>query len=231
MMIKSSDQDNFWLHISDMMSGLMMIFLFISISYMLQVFYEKNKIQDIALTYQRVQKTLYDSLYNEFKYDLKKWDAEIDDKTLSVRFKSPDILFKTGSDLLEPRFIEILNDFFPRYVDVLIDEQFRNEIEEIRIEGHTSSEWSENVLEDIAYFKNMKLSQDRTRRVLEFVISLENIKNHKEWIKKLITANGLSSSKLIKINGIENKEKSRRVEFRIRAKAEEKILKIIEGSF
>jgi len=231
MMIKSSDQDNFWLHISDMMSGLMMIFLFISISYMLQVFYEKNKIQDIALTYQRVQKTLYDSLYNEFKYDLKKWDAEIDDKTLSVRFKSPDILFKTGSDLLEPRFIEILNDFFPRYVDVLIDEQFRNEIEEIRIEGHTSSEWSENVLEDIAYFKNMKLSQDRTRRVLEFVISLENIKNHKEWIKKLITANGLSSSKLIKINGIENKEKSRRVEFRIRTKAEEKILKIVEGSF
>lgn len=132
------------------------------------------------------------------------WDAEIDSTTLSVKFKSPDILFKTGSDILQPRFQEILLDFFPRYLKILTNEQFKSEIDEIRIEGHTSSEWSETVPQDIAYFNNMKLSQDRTRAVLEFVTSLENVNGNKQWLRELITANGLSSSKLVINNGNED---------------------------
>ncbi len=145
MKFNKSDDENQWLHISDMMSGLMMVFLFIAISYMIEILNEKNKIKDIAITYEKIQKSLYESLEKEFHEDLKEWDAEIDSKTLSVKFKSPDILFKTGSDILQPRFQEILLDFFPRYLKILTDEQFKSEIDEIRIEGHTSSEWSETV--------------------------------------------------------------------------------------
>jgi len=230
MKFNKSDNENQWLHISDMMSGLMMVFLFIAISYMIEILNEKNKIKDIAITYEKIQKSLYESLEKEFHEDLKEWDAEIDSKTLSVKFKSPDILFKTGSDILQPRFQEILLDFFPRYLKILTNEQFKSEIDEIRIEGHTSSEWSVTVPEDIAYFNNMKLSQDRTRAVLEFVTSLENVNGNKQWLRELITANGLSSSKLVIINGSEDREKSRRVEFRVRTKAEDKIVKIVEES-
>lgn len=56
---------------------------------------------------------------------------------------------------------------FPRYLDVLL--QFRDSIDEVRIEGHTNSAWNERSTSDEAYFKNMKLSQGRTRSVLEYV--------------------------------------------------------------
>jgi outer membrane protein OmpA-like peptidoglycan-associated protein len=113
--IFSSSKENgeYWISISDMMSGLMMIFLFISISYMISVIREKDKIKEIAVTYNRLQNDLYEDLYNEFKNDLQKWDATINRQTLSVRFESPDVLFKLGSSQLENKFKEILEDFSP----------------------------------------------------------------------------------------------------------------------
>lgn len=223
-----SDEET-WLSISDMMSGLMMIFLFISVSYMIDVIREKDKIKEIAVTYNRLQDDLYEDLYNEFKNDLPKWNAVIDRQTLSVRFQSPEVLFQAGSAKLEDRFKEILKDFFPRYINILTKRKYGYDIEEIRIEGHTSSEWREDVPYDVAYFKNMELSQDRTRAVLEFVLTQTNIENKKEWVKRFLTANGLSSSKLIYYpDGTEDKERSRRVEFRVRTNSEKRILKIIE---
>jgi len=228
--IFSSSKENgeYWISISDMMSGLMMIFLFISISYMISVIREKDKIKEIAVTYNRLQNDLYEDLYNEFKNDLQKWDATINRQTLSVRFESPDVLFKLGSSQLENKFKEILEDFFPRYIKILTSEKYKSDIEEIRIEGHTSSDWATQCPPDVAYFNNMQLSQDRTRSVLEYVLTLPSIAGHKDWVKKYLTANGLSSSKLIFLpDGREDKDKSRRVEFRVKTNAEKRIVKII----
>jgi len=147
-------------------------------------------------------------------------------------FNEPDVLFASNSSVLKPEFQRILNDFFPRYVRILRKEQFIKNIEEIRIEGHTSSEWFYTTTEDFAYIENMRLSQDRTRTTLDFVLSqLENSET-KNWAKSLITANGLSSSQLVlNKDNSENKEASRRVEFRVRTDAEQRIddlLRIIE---
>ena len=50
---------------------------------------------------------------------------------------------------------------------------------------------------------------------------------NKEWIKKHLTANGLSSSKLIfDSDGNQNREESRRVEFRVVTKSEKLITEI-----
>ncbi len=125
-------------------------------------------------------------------------------------------------------FKNILDDFFPRYLNIL--RNYRGSIAEVRIEGHTSSEWegASNALE--AYFKNMELSQNRTRAVLQYCLSLEKAKNDMEWAKENITANGLSSSKIIRQNnGQENPALSRRVEFRVRTDAEKRILSILQG--
>jgi len=210
-----------------MMSGLMMVFLFISIAYMINVVKERDKIKEIAITYNRLQNDLYNDLYKEFEKDLDKWNALIDRQSLSVRFEAPDVLFAKGSYQLQDKFKSILDDFFPRYLAILTSEKYKNDIEEIRIEGHTSSEWQVDVSSDIAYFLNMQLSQDRTRSVLEYVMNLPQVSNQNEWLKSYLTANGLSSSKLIMTNSNEDKEKSRRVEFRVKTNSEKRIVKII----
>jgi outer membrane protein OmpA-like peptidoglycan-associated protein len=217
-----------WLPISDLMSVLMMVFLLIAVSYMLKVYLEKEKIQEVAVTYNKLQNKLYDDLNLEFEEDLKRWNAEIDKASLSVRFKSPDILFNMGSASLKPKFKNILADFFPRFIAILHKDDYRNDIDEIRIEGHTSSYWRAETTENKAYIYNMKLSQNRTRNVLEYVLRNESNENLAKWIRLNVTANGLSSSKLIyNDDGTQNRELSRRVEFRVKTNAEKRIAKIL----
>lgn len=216
-----------WISISDVMSGLMMVFLFIAISYMINVIHEKDKIKEIAVTYNKLQTELYEDLHNAFKNKLDEWGAEIDRETLSITFHSPDVLFEKDSYYLRPQFKRILNDFFPRYIEILNSDKYRGDIEEIRIEGHTSSE-ATSLTVDQAYYYNMRLSQDRTRSVLVYVLELASVQGNKEWIREHLTANGLSSSKLVLTSsGEEDRIKSRRVEFRVRTNAEKRIVKII----
>ena len=171
---------------------------------------------------------LYDELNAEFEQDLIKWGAELD-KDLTIRFKEPDVLFDTGKDGLKPKFIEILNNFFPRYIKILSSGKYKQSIEEVRIEGHTSSMWSVGTPANTAYFLNMELSQARTRSVLQYVLLLPRINGQQQWLKEHLTANGLSSSKLIyDANGKENKEGSQRVEFRVRTNADARISEILK---
>lgn len=221
------EEESQWVSISDLMSVLMMIFLFIAISYMLHVVKEKNKIKEVAVTYNKLQTELFEDLKSEFEKDLDNWDASIDRKTLSVRFESPEVLFAPGSAVIQPKFRHILADFFPRYIEILMSAKYRDDIEEIRIEGHTSSEWKYQVPESQAYFYNMELSQNRTRNTLEYVLTLPQIRDSQAWIRDKLTANGLSSSKLVIIDNKEDKERSRRVEFRVRTNAESRIVRIL----
>ena len=104
-----------------------------------------------------------------------------------------------------------------------------NEISEIRIEGHTSSEWSGEISQEDSYILNMELSQNRTRSVLQYVLSIPDIAPIREWLKMHLTANGLSSSKLIaNHHGKENPEESRRVEFRVRTDIEKVVDELLE---
>ena len=227
-----------WISISDMMAGLMIIFLFIAISYMLHVqsdrdraIEEQKEIEEIVFTYKKLISDLHTDLEKEFERDLETWNAVLNKQTLSIRFKEPEVLFEPGKAEVRPEFKEILDDFFPRYIRILRLPEYRENIAEIRIEGHTSSEWKEDTSTEEAYIRNMELSQGRTRSVLEYVLQIASIKKSKgiqSWLKPHLTANGLSSSKLITSNGIENKEESRRVEFRVRTNADKQIENIIE---
>ena len=226
----SSPQDEHWIPLSDLMTGLMMIFMLIALSYMIKVESVNARIRTIAVRYNQLHVDLYQDLTKEFTPDLKGWGAEIH-KDLSISFKEPDILFDTGSDTIKPRFREILTNFFPRYVRILSSPKYRDSIREIRVEGHTSSFWKGAVSTDDAYFRNMALSQARTRTTLEYVLTLPQVLHEKNWLKKLLTANGLYSSHLVFDNGgREDFSQSQRVEFRVRTNAEAKIANIIEAS-
>jgi len=227
-------QQNEWMSISDMMSGLMLIFMFIAISFMLQVQSEKEKIKDIAITYYKDKENLNRDLNLEFGKDLKKWKAEITKDNVIV-FNSPKVLFGSGKSYIKRDFKRILNDFFPRYIKILSSQKYKNEIDEVRIEGHTSNSWKNTLSPKRIYLNNMRLSQNRANRVLSYCYSLNNpiINENRKWLEKHLRANGMAFAKLKyrdKNKTIIDQEKSRRVEFKIQMKTEEKIYKILKAS-
>lgn len=223
----AEQEESHWLSVSDLMSGLMMVFLFIAVALMLQVSQDKAQIEEVAVSYQKNQVAIYDALLKEFSDDLQRWDADIDRDSLTFTFKSPDVLFAQGKADLTWRYRKLLADFFPRYLGVLW--QFRDSINEVRIEGHTSSIWNGHVSDTGAYFNNMQLSQDRTRSVLAYVYQLRDVRQRTDWIKKHIAAVGLSSSHvLLNDSGREDAVASRRVTFRVITNADIQIRRILE---
>ena len=224
----NEENEEQWISIADVMSVSMMIFMFLTVIFMVTVQADKESIEEIAVTYNRLQDSLYEDLKHEFKDDLPKWSAEIHRETLSITFREPEVLFEQAEAVLKEKFQNILSDFFPRYVKILTSRKYKTDIEEVRIEGHTSSEWATFTNPKTAYFNNMALSQQRTRAVLEYVLNLTEVSRDFAWLKQRLTANGLSSSKPVLEDGRENKEKSRRVEFRVRTNAEKRIVQILD---
>jgi len=223
-----SHDSEHWMSVGDLMAGLMMVFLFITIAFMRYILIEQEKIKEVAVAYQEKQVAIYQSLVSEFQDDLLVWDAEIDQDTLSFQFKSPDVLFASGQTEIREQFSVILSDFFPRYLTIL--QNFVDAIEEVRIEGHTSSIWNTDSGGTDAYFNNMQLSQGRTRSVLRYVYGLLPAGSaESEWVRQRVAAVGYSSSKLVlNVNGREDQERSRRVTFRVVTNAEIQIRTILE---
>jgi outer membrane protein OmpA-like peptidoglycan-associated protein len=214
-----------WISISDMMAGLMMVFLFVAVLFMSEVQKEQKAIKEIAEGYQNIQQQLYEDLKKEFKKDLEIWDAEIL-KDNTIRFKSPEILFDTNSSKIKELFKNVLDDFFPRYLEILTNNKYKKQIKEIRIEGHTSSVWK-NATRGQSYINNMSLSQNRAKSVLAYSYNIVKSANNKVFLENVFRANGMSFSNLILKNEKEDIQASQRVEFRAVTKAEERIYEII----
>ena len=196
-----------WISISDMMSGLMMVFLFIAVVFMQKIHQDKEAMVDIANTYIETKSKLNEALHIEFDKDLAAWGAEIlNDNT--IRFKEPEVLFNKSEAILKDKFKIILDDFFPRYVRVLTSEIFVKDIIELRVEGHTSSEWRTNSTIEVTYLENAHLSQNRAFSVVSYLFSLPTVSQHQDWLIKVFRANGLAFAKKIMVNGEEDVDKS-----------------------
>ncbi|MCL1123394.1 OmpA/MotB family protein [Shewanella surugensis] len=219
------DSGEHWLTVSDLMAGLMMVFLFIAIVFMLNTQKENNKIKEMTVAYQQNQVAIFEALEQEFQHDLIRWGARIDKETLAFNFQSPDVLFANNETTLSATYKQILDDFFPRYIHVLTP--YRDSLDEIRIEGHTSSAGLRGSTQAQAYFYNMRLSQGRTCAVLEYGYGL--MPNESDWIKATIAAVGFSSSRLIMQDGAEDAAMSRRVSFRAITNADIQIKRILEA--
>lgn len=222
--MSGSKKESHWIPLADLMTVLMVIFLFMSISYMALVEKRQKEQNQIFKDYEESKVTLYNELNAAFKNDFAKWDLKLD-KDLSIKFINPQVLFRTGSSEISSHFQEILTDFLPKYLSVVLQEKYKEKIAEIRIEGHTDTK--PIGLSGDPYIDNMKLSQDRGRNVLAF-LRMQNCftdlkPTEKERLQYWLTANGLSYGRTVDKNykisfdskkPIDN-DKSRRVEFRI----------------
>ncbi|MDJ0686437.1 MAG: OmpA family protein [Alphaproteobacteria bacterium] len=205
-----------------------MVFLFIAVIYAQDANQRTENVSEIVNEWRDSEQDIWEALWREFEGDLERWNAEIDRDTLTVRFVAPEVLFEAGSSELALRFEEILDDFIPRYV-ALLNDRFSEQVREVRIEGHTSSEWGDSTDLTEAFLNNMELSQQRTREVLSYALSIPAVSEFRSWIRSTVSANGLSSARLIIANGTEDKVRSRRVEFTIRTKTKEALFRILDN--
>ena len=113
------------------------------------------------------------------------------------------------------------------YLDVLLQDQFREYIAEIIIEGHTDTDGS--------YQSNMELSYARANAVAEFCLDKRNglTEEEIEQLQKILTVNGKSwSNPVYQKDTVGNSTSevdmtaSRRVEIKFRLKEDEMIEKI-----
>ena len=225
---------NVWMSVSDLMTGLMVIFLFIAVAYMSQV----SKNQSVLTEYVETKQKLHDKLVHEFEGDTLKWQMTIG-KDLSMKFNNPTVLFFFFCWQLTPQFQQILDDFLPRYFAILLNDSLSKNIKEIRIEGHTDNVPMPQLDKD-PYIANVMLSQLRSLSVLRYFRNMPVYQKYDDNQKKLLeywfTSNGLSYGKSLDSNGeytiMKNTpidlERSRRVELRIVTTGEEILENFVE---
>lgn len=211
----------------------MIIFMFIAISYIIEIQKKQEEKDQIVKDYVETKIELYNELKNEFEDDFKpnKWNAVLD-KDLSIRFLNETVLFDLDKADVKLTFKEILRNFFPRYLNIIMKDKYRDKIAEVRIEGHTDPSGE--------YFYNVNLSQARTTNVMKFLLTdaLKNFRaltqKEQDLLRFWLTSNGYSWGRTLDSDNnftlTSGKEvdhpKSRRVEFRI-ITASEKLVKDI----
>ena len=230
------NRPNVWMSVSDLMTGLMVIFLFISLAYIKRVQNNKTILKDFVENKQELHKKLLD----EFKEELGDGTISIGGD-LSMRFQKAESLFEDGSWELKPQFKQSLSIILPKYLDVLLNDSLKFKIREIRIEGHTNNVPYPQIDRD-PYMANLILSQRRARSVMRFLRNLPQYQSYSDSDKRLLeywfTANGLSYGHALDANNtfalqtgkMIDKEKSRRVEIRIITSGEEILEHFVEST-
>lgn len=221
-------ENPFSFSIGDLMAGVLFIFVLLLASTMLDIQEKAERDAEIAGRYNNIKSDIYFDIAKEFKDDLAQWNAVVDKNDLSIRFSLDESgakvsYFDSGRPEVKKEFKDVLDEFFPKYLAIIANPKYRDSIEEIRIEGHTDSNGS--------YMLNVGLSQDRARNVLDYCLRMAGedpaLKEMMDWAQYKITANGLSySHPILNRDGSENKDLSRRVEFKVRTNAEAQLEEI-----
>ena len=231
-----------WISFSDIMTGLMVIFMFIAIAYIIEaqethkklevvndrLMVKQDAINKILVEYRNNRDTIYKNMVQVFGNDLERWGAQIDKTTLTVRFSGDASEFKPGKDYVPESFAKILDEFIPKYLRIVTSHSYSDEIVEIKVEGHAFNSGQD-------FMKILAGSQNRARNVLKlirrhksFIALPENIKQELDF---KLTATGMGYGRMLDSNMqfvAKSKQAicedcSRRVEFTISTASERAI--------
>lgn len=161
-----------------------------------------------------------------------KYDVEIDPFTGMAKISDLE-LFKVNSSDLTPEGQKFLGKFIPIYFDTVLKGDLKKYVNYIVIQGHTDSQvWRGSYTPQEQYMKNMDLSMNRAYKVANFAFNLSKNKPYYNDLTHILRVEGASSSKPIYLNGVEDYDKSRRVELRIEMKEEkfEVLKQFIQGA-
>lgn len=127
--------------------------------------------------------------------------VKIDPSSGSLQLDSSILFAKNEVVLQESSKLE-LKKLYEEYMTALFSNRsIKEQIDRIVIEGHTDS--------DGGYLLNLSISQQRAYAVMSYLSELDYTKRNN--IKPLLTATGRSYTDRIMVNGVEDKDASRRI--------------------
>jgi len=131
------------------------------------------------------------------------------DLTITLNKKS--LYFQAGAYKLTKEQQKFLTQFTKKLINFLYIN--RDRVSALEINGHTSSEWKDVDFQN-RYLNNEDLSMKRSFSVLRELFITQDQKKQ-QWLSKVLRGSGVSFAQSIWYKGKENKEKSRRVDFKI----------------
>jgi len=168
---QEGDQGSIYLSISDLMSGLLMIFVLLVL---VLVYVRQQTIEKVEERRVVIIQSLQDSLASQGIA------AEVNEETGDVSILDS-ILFDEGQSYLKPAGTRFLDSFIPVYSGVIYSKPvFEEEIVRVVVEGHTSSNGS--------FDHNMSLSLARADSVLHYIHASMEYPDKERFQTKLIGA-------------------------------------------
>ena len=242
-------EETTWLSLSDMMTVLMVLFMILAIFIALEANKTLSKVIGTIDSFIESENKLCEELKEELFLKFNKSDLKISCEPIRITFINEKYKFEHDKHELNEEFKATLRKFFPIYLDIINDWKFVNlngqktdlssMIDEVRIEGHTDSAGAPETSINSKYIYNMGLSQRRSKEVLNFAFNLKELFSRYKWMRKKMTANGLSFSRRLNRNSdllddddqnqVEDKRASRRIEIKLRTKARELIKELREA--
>lgn len=222
--------DSEWISFSDIMTALMLVFLLISILMIHQV---ESKYKDPLIEFVNIKEDLYQDLKKAFQAKEDDLDIVIG-KDLSIKFREIETLFDQDSFILKNTFKTKLDIFLPIYFYVINKDKYKDDIKELRIEGHTAGY---SPLHN-TNLQLVKLSQARSNAIFQYIldseyyISLNNGDKNKLFF--WLSSNGFGKGRAIDDNSffVYNSKQdismnSRRIEFKLITNSGELIEEIL----
>ncbi len=225
---EDTTSSEFWIPYSDLMAGLLGVFALLLVTTLHSLGERISNVRDIL----EERKQVVEQLKLKFKNDAR---VELDTTTGTIRFRG-DILFDRNQWDLRPEGKSVLSEVMPRYFDVLFgEEDLISQIEQVVVVGHADRTFNRRQYGDpeMAYKHNLDLSQKRAFSVMEYLLDDPLITNHRDRLKELGTATGRSFMDPVidDETGIEDEDRSRRIEIRFRLKDHELLEQVLKAVF
>lgn len=226
------ENEDYWIPLADVMTGMMLVFMLALAMFVIKINSTQIKVVKAIQSVKQVEDTqqqfnlarynLGMAIESNFAQSALKWSATIDPKNLTIGFNNGEILFATGKSQLNGKFKLILDDFFPRLLSIVQSPAYESYVQGISIEGFSSSKWADKNLDE-AYLKNMKLSEERSLSVFNYLFRDSKLISNRDYLMNNVSVTGNSSAHLVRLNdGREDISSSQRVEFRIILKTTKK---------
>lgn len=200
----------FWTTMSDLLLGLAIIFMVLFVLAMTGFTQETVK-----------QKQSQMEASKELVEKLKEADIEATVDTMTGDVKISDLeLFELNSYELSDKGKIYLNKLIPIYIEnIFSNQELLENITNIVVQGHADSQQYVNVgTENEQFVKNMTLSLQRANSVAEYIFKTNFNSNYDEQLRKMLVVEGRSYSNPVLVDGVEDYDKSRRVELKLKVK-------------
>lgn len=203
----NEEENVFWVTMSDMLLGLMMVFMTLFVLAMTG--FSQTKIQQ-----QATQSQIAEKLSKALKEQ--KIEASIDKLTGQVKISDLE-LFDVNSYQLSDRGKKYLDKFIPVYVNTIFsNKELYDKIVNVAIQGHTDSQSYAGVAtKEGQFLNNMELSLKRADAVANYLFKTGYNKKYTDKLTKTVIVEGKSFTEPVIVNGKEDYAKSRRVELQL----------------